>query len=507
MRAPDGVHRRIPTAGETGSISHTPLDLIRDAFASGVLGGSAVALFFLLVDLLDGQPLFTPSLLGSMLFQGAEGGDLATVQLDVVAYFSIVHMLVFAALGGAISLLVHEVELHSRHPVVVLFVVFAILEAGFFFAAPAALPGVIASLGIARVGVANLLAAGTMALYFVLAHRAKPWHKLEHTRGELILDSLYSGLLGGAAVALFFLFVDLLDGRPLFTPSLIGSVIFHGVAAGDVATLQLDAAAYYSIVHIAVFAALGGAASFLVHEVELHSRHPVVVLLVLFAILEVGIVTVAPLALPGVVEELGVGRVGVANLLAAATMASFFVLAHRAGAWEKVRHTTPDLIFDSVYSGAIGGSAVALFFMVADLLDGQPLFTPSLMGSVLFHGVEAEAVADVNLDAVAYFSIVHMLMFAVVGTAISWLVHEVELHSRHPFEVLIALFAVLEVGFFSVASLALPGVIAKLGVARVAFANLLAAGSIAVFFVLSHRAEAWQELKHAVHLDSKADPR
>ena len=122
------------------------------------------------------------------------------------------------------------------------------------------------------------------------------------------------------------------------------------------------------------------------------------------------------------------------------------------------------------------------------------------MGSVLFHGAVPEAVDKVRLDAVAYFSIAHMIAFAVVGTAISWVVHEVELHSEHPFVVLIVLFAIIEVGFFVGASLAMPGVIGKLGAVRVFVGNLLAAGGMAVFFVLAHRADAWQKFKHAAHL-------
>jgi hypothetical protein len=42
------------------------------------------------------------------------------------------------------------------------------------------------------------------------------------------------------------------------------------------------------------------------------------------------------------------------------------------------------------------------------------------------------------------------------------------------------------VGFLAVASLALPGVIDRLGIVRIGAANLLAAGSIALFFLWSH---------------------
>ena len=61
--------------------------------------------------------------------------------------------------------------------------------------------------------------------------------------------------------------------------------------------------------------------------------------------------------------------------------------------------------------------------------------------------------------------------------------------------VLLVLFAIIEVSFFFVVSLAMPGVIAKEGVIRVGIANLLAAVAMAIFFVFSHREDAWEKLK------------
>jgi hypothetical protein len=295
--------------------------------------------------------------------------------------------------------------------------------------------------------------------------------------------------------------VDLLNGRPLFTPSLIGSVLFLGATAQDVTTVELSAVFYFSLVHVGAFTLLGGAMSLLVHEVELQSKHPMVVLLVLFAVIETAFFLVAPLGIPGVIAVLGVVPVAVANLLAAATMALFFVLAHNADAWQKVKHTGADLLYDSFYSGALGGSAVALFFLAADVMDGRgALFTPSLIGSVLFFGTATDDLVRINMLAVAYISAVHMLTFLVIGAAISWLVHEVELHSRHPIALLFVLFSIVEVSFFMLFPILLPGVIDSLGLARVAGANLFAALTMTVFFMLSHREDAWQAFKHALHL-------
>jgi hypothetical protein len=181
-------------------------------------------------------------------------------------------------------------------------------------------------------------------------------------------------------------------------------------------------------------------------------------------------------------------------------MSLFFVLYHRSAARETIKHNLADFLFDAFYAGAIGGSTVALFFLAADLLDGQPLFTPSLMGSVLFLGISAEDVTKVHLGAVAYFSLVHFAACLGVGTLVTSLVHEIELYSRHPVAVLVVLFAIIEVVFLLVVSLEMPGVIARLGIVRVGIANLLAAGSMSFFFVLSSDEQAWQKIKHAARL-------
>jgi hypothetical protein len=161
--------------------------------------------------------------------------------------------------------------------------------------------------------------------------------------------------------------------------------------------------------------------------------------------------------------------------------------------------TLPDLIYDAFYSGAIGGSMVALFFLVVDLLNGQPLFTPSLMGSVLFEGASAASVAEVRLDMVAWYSVVHFAAFGALGLGIALLVREVELHARHPALLFLLTFLIFQVGFLAAAWWLLPGVVTRLGAAVIAVANLLAAGAMALFLLASHRPGLWERLKHSTH--------
>ena len=95
------------------------------------------------------------------MFHGATAQELVTVQLGSVFYVSLVHMAAFTVIGGAMSLLVHEVELHSKHPIMVLGVLFVVVEGALFVGAPLAMPSVIEALGMVQVTAANLLAAAT----------------------------------------------------------------------------------------------------------------------------------------------------------------------------------------------------------------------------------------------------------------------------------------------------------------------------------------------------------
>lgn len=162
--------------------------------------------------------------------------------------------------------------------------------------------------------------------------------------------------------------------------------------------------------------------------------------------------------------------------------------------------TTEDFLYDSFYSASIGASAVALFFLAIDSIQGQPFFTPSLLGAVMFQGAEAASVSDVRLDMVAYYSAIHMLAFGLLGGLLAFLVHEVELHAKHPVQIFLLFFLVFEGGFLVASHLFMPGVNEVLGYFRIFLANLFAAGVMAAFLYQSHTDDAWQRFKHAANL-------
>jgi len=144
---------------------------------------------------------------------------------------------------------------------------------------------------------------------------------------SLYQEGIIAGILAAAAVAIWFLIVDTIAGRPLYTPSLLGTALFGRGAGLAKVTVSLDMVAMFTWVHGMVFAVLGGIASRLLAVVE---RNPSVGfgVLLLFVLLQSGFtVMVAFLAAP-IFAALGWLSIFVANLLAAAVMAVYFRLRH-----------------------------------------------------------------------------------------------------------------------------------------------------------------------------------
>jgi hypothetical protein len=146
--------------------------LYREGMIAGVLGALTVALWFLLLDTVSGRPLWTPTVLGTVLFRGGAGlgtPETLPVSIEMVLMFTWVHGLVFVVLGGIVARLLDHVE---RHPntgfgVLLLFVVF---QFGFIAVATVFAAPVLRALSSWSILVANLLAAAAMTAYFRWRH-------------------------------------------------------------------------------------------------------------------------------------------------------------------------------------------------------------------------------------------------------------------------------------------------------------------------------------------------
>lgn len=141
-----------------------------------------------------------------------------------------------------------------------------------------------------------------------------------------------------------------------------------------------------------------------------------------------------------------------------------------------------DLVFDTFFGGGIGGSVIALFFLVVDAVAGRALFTPSVMGTALFTGEAVSAATPVSRDLVVLYSIVHFLVFGGVAMTMSWLTRSVPVLRERPLVVAGVVFAVLTAALLAADLLVLNGAIAAIGIAPVLAANAVTGLAMAVFF-------------------------
>ena len=85
---------------------------VREGLLVGLLGGGAVLLWWLVVDLLSGAPLATPSALGEVLLGGDRPTGDAALDMSAVGVYAIAHFTMFAVLGLVLIRLVHLVTEH-----------------------------------------------------------------------------------------------------------------------------------------------------------------------------------------------------------------------------------------------------------------------------------------------------------------------------------------------------------------------------------------------------------
>lgn len=138
---------------------------------AGVLGATAVAAFFFVVDYARGRPFLVPAGLGHALLHATGLAESEGMFAHVAAY-SVFHYAAFIAVGIAAATLLRRAE---REPALMAagFLIFVVLEFGFYVLG--AIIAAASSLGMPAwylVASGNVLAAITMGFYLWRAHPA-----------------------------------------------------------------------------------------------------------------------------------------------------------------------------------------------------------------------------------------------------------------------------------------------------------------------------------------------
>ena len=143
--------------------------IARDGIVAGVLGATAVALWFLGIDIIYSHAFATPAALGRGLLRvlGPQGSEGTAV---FVAVYTLFHFAAFIAAGLLVAVIVHFAE---REPSVLAgaMMLFVAFEVGFYALSSALSESpFLGALGWAQVATGNLIAALVMGTYMWRTH-------------------------------------------------------------------------------------------------------------------------------------------------------------------------------------------------------------------------------------------------------------------------------------------------------------------------------------------------
>lgn len=145
--------------------------VFKEGILAGSLGALAVAVWFLVVDIANGHPLFTPSVLGQIIVQGQATPDVSQIKPDAVFLYTLFHLAAFIVFGWAVTKVVHlAVNLPIvRFGLVIVFVAFEVFFWGFTYIF---LEGTHGLFPRGSILIANTIAAVVMATYLWRRHPA-----------------------------------------------------------------------------------------------------------------------------------------------------------------------------------------------------------------------------------------------------------------------------------------------------------------------------------------------
>jgi hypothetical protein len=300
--------------------------ILRDGIVAGLLGAAAVAAWFLVYDSARGRPFETPALLAAVLLHGASNSQLPSITAALVLQYSVLHVVAFTLFGIVAAALIVAAE-HEPGLLFALIIFFAGFEVFFIALVMFHGPALLAAVSWWSILAGNLLATGVMLGFFFLRHRALGQALLGPWTG-VVREGVIGGIIGAATVALWFIVYDMLAGRPLYTPALLGAALLQGVRNPAALRVSADVLLGYSVLHGAAFVAFGISAAILL---AISEREPllllgVVVLFTCFEVLFFGVVMLLDEALVG---ALGWWTIFVANILAAVAMLGYFLARHR----------------------------------------------------------------------------------------------------------------------------------------------------------------------------------
>lgn len=142
---------------------------------------------------------------------------------------------------------------------------------------------------------------------------------------------------------------------------------------------------------------------------------------------------------------------------------------------------------ESFIAGAIGGTVVAVWFLILDLIAGHPLATPNVLAQVIILGRDNPVVSPISWPAVLAYTTLHGTVFLVFGMVVTWLVFKADQSDLAIFA-LFMLFVVFEAFFYGLVTALWFGTSTLFPAWKILAANALAAVGMAGYLIARHPA-------------------
>lgn len=298
--------------------------VVRRGAMAGLLAGATLIVIFFAMDLIGGQPLATPTFLSGALLGDAvaEAGPMR------IGLYTAAHFAVFILLGIIAAWFFTRLGVPRNLLIGAAYGLFAC--SGVFY--PALIvtgTDILAAPAWPAVFFGNVIAGMVIVAYLHwVSDEEGVTGLLELLRTSPILrQGVAAGLIGAFTVAVWFLVVDSIAGRPLFTPAALGSAILNGTGPPPGVEFSAATVLGYTMMHFAAFLLAGVVASVLVTQAE-KTPHLVFGIIILFVIVETFFIFMVAMLGTWLMEELAWWSVLVGNVLAAISMGAYLLKVH-----------------------------------------------------------------------------------------------------------------------------------------------------------------------------------
>ena len=297
--------------------------LVPRGIIAGVIGATALAFWFLVIDGSQGEPFRTPGFLGGALL----GTDPLEPGPGPVILFTLLHYVAFICVGLGVSWSLPKIQT-IPNMFLGLVLGFGLFDLVYYTSVTVTGVDVIGEFGWPAVLVGNLIGGVSLMSFLSVTSETTPipWWTI-FGESKVFKEGLIAGLVGAGTIALWFLIIDMGRGQPFFTPGALGSALFLGSSDPTAVIVSVATVAGYSIIHIGAFFATGFIAAAIAGYAE--DTPPLIIgAVMLFAAFEAFFMGLMALSAEFLLSALAWWAIVVGNVLATVSMGSYLWVKH-----------------------------------------------------------------------------------------------------------------------------------------------------------------------------------